>query len=131
MTAFDLNISYIAGLFDATGNITVKKKKGDKYSLLICVCHMNRGILEWVKAVVDYDGLLQVRHKKGRTVYTLSWSGPFAGGVLRALIPYLRVSKKRASQGIEFQDTMRGWGNKGVPNTVLVRREMLYMKLKR
>jgi hypothetical protein len=111
----ELDIAYLAGLFDGEGCIMIRPCKGKKYK---------RGIVYQGKLsirMVEREALLYFRNKtkvggfrtdvetdRLRPITTWELGPAAAEELLKILLPHLRVKKEQASMYLKYRDLLRG-----------------------
>lgn len=109
----DLDIRYVAGLFDADGWITINKwdHKGRdyiRYQLFVGLAQVHYPIIARLK--IQFGGLLHrqdsasKRNSKCRIAYQWRLSSRDARQFLKDIRPWLVVKRPQADLAIEFQD---------------------------
>jgi len=98
---------YIAGFFDAEGCIHITKKIRDKkeyYCLAVTLVNTYKPIIE--KIAVYYEKPIYIkkdkRNKKYKTLYLVNFINRQAKRVLKDILPYLIIKKKKAEIAMEF-----------------------------
>lgn len=137
-------ISYMAGVVDSDGCISIGKMKGrfnktqrtvnPRYVLTLIVTNTNVDLMEWL--VKKFEGRMKSR-KKVKPNHKTTWNWVLDHGkalhTLRLIKPYLIVKKEQAKTGIEFIEkwvtTKGGVGATTSPEEVS-RREALYQTMK-
>jgi len=91
-----VDLSYIAGLFDGEGSITIciKKDKHRVRNLLleIQIANSNKEILDWVRELFKLGCVYKGNHAR-KQVYHYFLSQWRAVVFLQAILPYLRIKK--------------------------------------
>jgi hypothetical protein len=134
-------ISYLAGIIDADGCISVSKMKAGKqrtanprYVLTVNVVNTSEDLMQWL--VSTFGGRFKVRRKasmKHKATYDWWFNNGKAADLLRLVKPHLRIKRDRAELGISF---IEGWvrlrkgpGTRTPPEEV-ARRERCYLEMK-
>lgn len=112
----DLDIRYVAGLFDGEGWITVSVKQMNargyvNYQLFVGIGMVHKPIIDALKH--QFGGNIFIKRpspgQSARTRTSSVWrlsSGP-AAGFLGQILPYLVVKREEAEIAIEFQQHIR------------------------
>ena len=108
-----LEKSYIAGLFDGEGSVSINKfrTKNPKYKcpsyvLSLTVTNTNKEVIEWLYTKMDGSKHIRKRvwgKSHWKTCYSWMASANKALVVLKAIYPYMRIKKPQAKLAIEFQ----------------------------
>jgi len=137
-------VSYLAGVIDSGGCISIGKMKGKynktarivnpRYVLTLTVTNTSEALMNWL--VERFNGRIKPR-KKVNPKHKTTWNWVLDHGkalhALRMIKPYLVVKKKQAEVGIEL---IEKWvspnGGKGsqTPSKEVERRESLYQTMK-
>ena len=107
----DIDIAYIAGLFDGEGHVTIADTKTG-ISLRAAISNNNILILQWIIDSIGMGCLYKESQKylKNTNIikldcYRLHLTGYEAGLFLTMIEPYIRIKKKQVNIGIEFAKT--------------------------
>lgn len=137
-------ISYIAGIIDGEGCITigrVKSSKGNFTYYVKLTVHMQK--LEAIKIISKYfnkDYSISVLN--GKRYYSFYSTKDNLENILKKIIPYLQVKKEEARLGLKLieshkkhktEQNRKGgkfMGNKPVPKRIQDYRKRLYIKCK-
>jgi DNA-directed RNA polymerase subunit RPC12/RpoP len=100
-----IKLSYIAGLFDGEGSVSIIKTKPAKegqsfqYALHVTISNQDTDVLYFVKDTLTLGGVHNCRG------YNYKWISSNRGAAifLKCLAPYLHIKKDRALIGVEFQ----------------------------
>jgi len=127
----------LAGLFDGDGSIGIRKTTWQRlrspgYQLQVYVDNTDKAIVEWVHN--EFGGCLSVR-KRGRwkDIWRCMLVSKQAAKLLETILAYLRVKKRQAEIGLEFQ---RGVGkfttgyHHPLPREEVERRERLFREMR-
>ena len=130
----ELDLAYIAGLFDGEGSIVITTRdKKKRLILTVVLVNTDITVVDMVHSYFGY-GVRAVRSRNGslgkKPCYVVQWTSSSAAKVLTALLPYLRIKKARAEIALRFQATMRRCGVKGVSSVVLNERARLREEIK-
>jgi len=109
--------SYIAGLFDGEGSITILRLKSNEkcrrvssiHNLNIRIANTNKEVLEMVKEL--FGGGLHISNRTHRICYSWTASGNIAWNFLKHIIPFLRIKKQQAQLGIDFHESIAPHNN--------------------
>ncbi len=102
-----LNLAYLAGFFDGEGCVYILKanaKHGVAFSLEISFTNADKEPLELARSL--FGGKVSRSsdsRPKSKPSYRLRIRSNQALSALTQLLPYLRVKRKRAELGVEFQ----------------------------
>ncbi len=108
----DMELSYIAGLFDGEGCISICKSKArNHYTLRAQVSMANEFIPTWLHSC--FEGSVSLRPRIGE-----NWKDMWAWIVcakkavvfIKAVIPYLILKKPQAEIALQFQESISEWG---------------------
>lgn len=105
----ELDIAYIAGLFDGEGSINIFRKQNksgsNSYYLEITITNTDFPVLNWLQSVLGgrVDKTSNVKLQSSRPLRRWRASCKDAHRILLVLLPYLRVKKIQAELAIEFQ----------------------------
>jgi LAGLIDADG endonuclease len=108
----ELDIAYIAGLFDGEGSINIFRKKNKSgsfsYYLEITITNTDFPVLSWLQSVLGgrVDKTSNIKLQGSRPLRRWRASCRDAHRILLTLLPYLRVKKTQAELAIEFQSTV-------------------------
>ena len=90
-------IGYLAGFFDGEGKITARITKEGYLSLVIGIENTDREAMEYVGRIFDKKVTVVKRQiKRWKALYKTFLSGADAMEFLKAVLPFLRVKRKRA-----------------------------------
>jgi hypothetical protein len=115
----ELEKSYWAGFIDGEGSIMITKTfskdgfhKNPTYQLQIAVATTNKKTMQKLQSFANGGWLTERRFKRinQRNAYYWGLKGDKAMNFLKIILPYLKLKKKQAIVGIEFQK------NKNQPN---------------
>ncbi|MFC0268574.1 LAGLIDADG family homing endonuclease [Kushneria aurantia] len=136
-----IQISYLAGILDADGSISISKMKAGaqrttapRYVLTINVVNTSRELMEWL--VEAFSGRYKVRRKaqgNHRATYDWWFNNGKALPLLKTVEPYLLIKKERVLLAIEFLEgwvTIHGGRGSKTPVEEVERREAFYQKMK-
>lgn len=116
----DLDIRYVAGLFDADGHITIGKWKPAannrrgwsehyvRYQLLLAISQVHYPLIK--KLADQFGGAFHRndsahrRNANNRIVYTWKLSSDMAAKMLKTMLPWLVVKKEQAELALKFQE---------------------------
>lgn len=106
----ELELAYIAGLFDGEGCFgfnkmkTKRSSRGYIYVGRFSIVNTNLEVLNWVKLMLGTGSIYRRdRTKQGwKTCYELCWMANQAKQILPQLIPYLRIKKAQAELLYEY-----------------------------
>lgn len=103
VTKKELNLSYIAGLFDGEGCISIHSSKN---SFTVYVGIEMRDSLALKKIQSIFGGKIGVVHnkKKNCTMRRIRFSSRLAAKFLRSVYPFLTVKKKQAKVALDMLD---------------------------
>jgi hypothetical protein len=107
-----LDLSYMAGLVDGEGNISLSWVGCvGKQNLHpnIAIANSNRDVLEWVLIVVGWGGISTKprNNPKWKDAYSWRINGHLAIQFAKALLPYLKIKRIQAETLIEFEKTIQ------------------------
>ena len=124
-------IGYAAGIIDGEGCILINKNRGGReYTLQIRVGMATTDAVGLMHKV--FGGSLRVcKHKNHTPMNAWVVSSIEAEGLLRRLLPYLRVKKEEAKVALEFRKHIMETRNTGkkIPIKALAMREAYRLKL--
>ena len=127
----EIDLSYIAGLFDGEGCIhiranTTNAQKIPRYSLLIQITNSDRRVLEWIQEQVGFGQIGKGGKTRNLQVYVWRAYSKQAREVLLSILPFMRIKKEQAGLAINLQEeiTSSGFTNRGIPKDVLIGREL-------
>ena len=123
----DTELSYIAGLVDGEGSISISKptNSNNSFTLEVTVTNKDKQVISWLKE--SFGGGIRVKYKPEEKFY---WSDCYGWKIsaqkglvfLKKILPFLRIKKRQAELAIEFQESIRYMSGKLVPtNTLNVR----------
>jgi len=136
----EINWARLAMAIDGEGSISIAKQvKRDairhypyQYSLLVSVYNTNYILVDWVQyhfgaSIAKTDR----RVNNHKAEYAAYFRGQDAALVIENVMPYLLLKQEQAEVALEFQSTVRAYGNRTPlsPET-LDYREQLYLKMK-
>ena len=134
------DIIYLAGLFDGEGSVGIRrenpgeKRKSSTYDLEITITNTNKAVLLW--AVDTFQvGYITVHHKQDDNSHiSACWrwrvSCKKAAGLLKKLLPYLKIKKEVALLALEFDALPSGHCGIGrVSPELTKKREALKQKI--
>lgn len=101
-TMRDVDLAYLAGFFDSRGSIFLKRyatAEGANYVLGVSIYEQDRSILEDIRQFFGAGKIYPSRQG-----FELRFSTREGYGVLRLLLPYLRLKNPQAGLGIKFQE---------------------------
>ena len=105
----DLELAYLAGFFDGEGCVHINRPdRQGRMSLLIRVTQTDPAVLltyeaRWGGTIYSGDN-----GANRKTIWSWTAHSNVAAGVLRDLMPYLRVKVAQAELGIRFQELKIG-----------------------
>lgn len=137
-------VSYMAGVVDSDGCISIGKMKGrynkvqrnvnPRYVLALIVTNTDENLMNWL--VKKFEGRMKSR-KKVKSNHKTTWNWTLDHGkalhVLRLIKPYLIVKKEQAKTGIELIEkwvSPKGGLGSMTPPEEVSRRESLYQTMK-
>jgi len=147
----ELDLSYIAGIFDGEGSIHITKLnptqsyKSTKYVLHFYVGNTNLEMLKELKSFFGGSLTLDARKDVPNSKPFWHWNlGPKAAYlVIKELLPYLKIKKERAEVAIKFYELCKSQkrniirGEKGTAlgtlklnNNEIKEREKIYQQMK-
>lgn len=103
----ELDIRYLAGLFDGEGHITVTRNRAGQREYLTVGCgiaNQYRPVLEQVKA--QFGGNVYQQKPGERPVFAWIARSVEMTAFLEAVLPHLQIKRRQAELGIEFQRKM-------------------------
>ena len=95
--------SYIAGIIDGEGSITITRKSSGCYSLVVTVANNNMNLHNFLKAC--FNGTISSSNRNARTCQWRLVANQ-AKNFLVLIAPYLLLKQEQAYLGIEFQIAM-------------------------
>src|SRR3990167_8103103 len=139
----NIDLAYIAGLFDGEGSISLAKlghhiwSKRSDFSLLIRIHNTRKDVLNWVAQVAGGKVYTASNHPPNgfNKVYQWLITGPTGVALLIKLKPFIKIKNRQIDIAIAFQQTKERVGAKrqfrhGVPTEITQKRLALYEQLK-
>ena len=139
----DIDLAYIAGLFDGEGSITLARlqhkvwNKGSDFSLRVRIHNTRKPVLEWVAKTIGGKIYTASHYPKGGHNEVFQWliTGPSAIALLLKLKPYIKIKGPQIEIALAFQKTKEKIGDKrqfrlGVPSPISQLRFNLYEQMK-
>ena len=112
----DVDWAYVAGFIDADGSVGIERRKRASgevgYSVKLYITNADRSTMDWLVSNLEGGVYLTNRHspKHHQTMWRWVVRGKKAGPLLRELLPYLRLKKKRAELALRFVETITNGG---------------------
>lgn len=136
-TTKELDISYLAGLFDGEGCIPITRQKpgeagriNPSHRLYVKVTIGQRVIPELFKEKLGVGTITVQKSKKHNEAHTWWAASREAFGVLHILYPYLIVKKNEAEIAFEFENSYWQRGSSArLPKEVVEKREELFHRM--
>lgn len=133
----ELEIAYIAGLFDGEGTVLLERtnqKRGYRhsYSLVIAVEVSNKDVIEWLheKLPIIFPTIREINRPPYRTYFQVRSYNVRALNLLEAIAPYMIIKKPECAIAKRFMKTVprRGY-HKPYDNSIWIARERLKQEL--
>ena len=127
--------AYAAGLFDGEGHVSVTCNRANTRPYLTAACgisNQNRAVLDWIKTLFGGNVYCSNPPKDSRARATYAWvtrSKALITAFLEAVLPYLRIKRRQAELGIEFEVGIVGLGER-VTKEEAARREAIRLELR-
>ena len=108
--------AYIAGLFDGEGSVSILStmqknlkefKRGRKLTLLAYVTNTNEDILNWLNKIFGGNKKFKASGLGKKPCFRWQVGTRTAKEFLEIIYPYLKIKKRQAEIGIEFQSLKR------------------------
>lgn len=130
----ELELSYLAGLFDGEGHVSILKRRKPKiqYTLRIGITNTNLPVLLWVKELIGGNTKIHSGESRNRSTFDWYAQNTEAKRIILLILPYLHIKEEVAELGIEFQKTMGAFRGKSRPRLskeILEKREFLKKKI--
>ncbi len=125
--------AYLAGFIDGEGTIVIGSHgKANRLSLRVVVANTNKEVLLSLQKI--WGGCLSTKQpqKEGwKACSALEWATQESAGLLREVLPYLKIKKDQALVAMQFQKTMNPRANrtKSIPREIQDYREELQSKM--
>ena len=109
----DLDLKYIAGLFDGEGCIHIDKHEKPclHYSLVVHLTNSNAKVIKKVRKTIGF-GCIQTERKTKKIVYIFRLCSRQAKSFLVKVYPYLEIKKEQTKLAIEYQSKKPKRGQK-------------------
>ena len=131
-------LSYVAGIIDGEGWISIKKNKphvtrpGTQYFLELGVENTSEKLMLWLEA--NFSGLVylrQPRNPKWKPIYSWKLRCSRAAALLSEISDILVIKSDRAKLALKFTETIgTKYNNIGLPNNVFTARESMFQEMK-
>lgn len=123
-------LAYIAGFFDGEGSVHIAFNGARSGLLRVHLSSTDRSAVEYLKDT--FGGSITDYSAKGNHKPISRWSlvSGSAADFLYDLLPYLKLKKKHAMLGIDWQATVRNRGGKGYSDSELEWRSDLHEMLR-
>ena len=105
----EIDLAYTAGIIDGEGCIClslVKEKniRGRRQRLTVSVGNTDKRLTLWLKNMFGGHSVLQSRTRNNKDYYQWRVSSKKASFFLSLILPYLKLKRRQAELGIEFQE---------------------------
>ena len=122
----NLELSYIAGLFDGEGHVSIVKenaggiRKSPVHRLEAAITNGNYSVLSFVKQIFGGDVRVHDKNNPARKHIIYRWriactkAGVFLGGIL----PYLHIKGTQVGVALEFTKLIRQHGTQLTPEQI-------------
>lgn len=100
--------AYLAGLIDGEGSVMLVMSR-ESVALRVSVSNTNLQILDWSVKATKIGGIYKHQRKNAKHKTGWSWRTHSEGAetLLRQLLPFLKIKKKQAEMGVQFQERLR------------------------
>lgn len=129
------NLSYLAGIVDGEGCISLEKRENNNYRIVISVANTDGRLIDWI--FENFGGRIKI-HNRGE-IHKKSWkwiiTGQKAISLIKDIIPFLIVKKNQAELILLLDGKYINYGRgkqelRGVPTEIMEERSNLYIKLR-
>lgn len=102
----ELDLAYVAGLFDGEGSIGVYEYEG-RFRPRCTVSNTDLGILTWLCGAWGGRVYVPKKHPARQQCYAWILCGRNIAGLLNDIMPYLKIKRPQAVRMLEFFGTGR------------------------
>lgn len=120
----DVELSYMAGLIDGEGCLTITKLHSGGVTLSLSIQMTDQGVLNWIATKLGTKcNISRSASKVGprrKPLWKVILTGGRAAMLCSRILPYMKVKHRQATIFLRFAETFQtGYDSKGVPQHIL------------